>query len=278
MFDWVRLRPRAAPVALAAWRSPQDEWSQAAVPGSKAVTRRNVPMKWTQLLAGLVAVLSATECLAETPNMAADQTTAMAVTLRNRLITGQDWWSRYGEPVNATALAQVSPSDKGAMGAPIPLYGDGYIFAPGSCDCPPPCIWQLWAGYYQNPHRCNPDGHLFHRHCGCCGAHGGGGCGCCGKGCSSCTKTACGCSAPVSCTTAATGCGCKPVCGKCRTCHLGWHGCGAHWNKTCSSCSAPLSCGCTTAVPPLWGSEKQAGKVPSTLPDEAALYTLPRLN
>jgi len=238
-------------------------------------------MRWTQLLAGLVAALSATTCLAEMPNMAGDTSSAISVMQRAGMMSGQSWWSRYGEPVNAAALNQMSPSDKGAMAGPMPIYGDGYIFGPGSCDCSPPCIWGLWAGYYQHPHRCDPHCNLLHRHCGCghcgqCGAYAGGGSGPCG----SCAKAACGCSAPVSCTTASTGCGCKPVCGKCRQCHLGWHGFGAHWNRPCGKCSCgmALGCGCATTVPPLWGSEKQADKIPNPLPDEAALYTLPRLN
>ena len=43
-------------------------------------------------------------------------------------------------------------------------------------------------------------------------------------GCNSCSTPAiCGCTTPVTCTTAAPDCGCKPVCGKCRSCHLGNH-------------------------------------------------------
>src|SRR5207249_153520 len=108
-----------------------------------------------------------------------------------------------------------------------------------------PCIWHLWTGYYQNPKRCNPHGR---RNCndgyGAGGACGNG-CGNCGSGrgmlanifghgcCNSCsTGTSCGCTTPVTCTTAAPDCGCKPVCGKCRTCHMGnhWRGFMAHWN------------------------------------------------
>ena len=243
-------------------------------------------MRWTYLATALCVALPAAACLAETPDLAGDHTQAMSLLGRARLFPGQNWWSRYGEPVNATALAQADalPPDKSMTGGPMPVYGDGYIFAPGSCDCPPPCIWQLWAGYYQNPLRCNPGG-LLHRHggCGACGAYAGGG-GlfghCCGHGASCSTTAACGCAAPVTCTSAVPDCGCKPVCGKCRHCHLGkWHGFAAHWNKPCSSCSLPLSCGCTTPVAPLLDSEKQAaGRIPSPLPGETALYPLPRFN
>jgi len=240
-------------------------------------------MRWTQLATGLMVVLWATACPAETPDFSAQGPQAMSIMQRARLLGGQNWWNRFGEPVNAAALSQAeaSPSDNSGYVPPPPVYGPGYIFAPGSCDCPPPCIWQLWAGYYQNPHRCNPGG-LLHRHCGACGAcgayagGGGGPCGCgasCGKG------VGCGCTTPVSCTTAASGCGCKPVCGKCRHCHLGWHGFGAHWMKSCNSCSTPVSCGCTTPVMPGFESQKQAtDKMPVPLSEDAVLYPLPRLN
>jgi hypothetical protein len=239
-------------------------------------------MRWILVASGLIVVLLASNCLAERPDFAGDQPSAISILQRSRLLTGQNWWSRFGEPVNATALSQMdaSPSDKGMMAGPMPIYGDGYAFAPGSCDCPPPCIWDLWTGYYQNPHRCHPDCHLLHRRCGHCGGCGGA-CSHCGRGCgqSCAAKAPCGCSAPVSCTTAASGCGCKPVCGKCRQCHLGmWHGFAAHWTKPCGSCSMPLGC-CSTvmpdAAPPLY--EKQAtGKQPMPLLDEAALLPLPR--
>src|SRR5262245_30438932 len=215
MFDWVRLRPRAG------WRfrppgiGEKETRRQTAVPGSEAVTRRNVPMKWTQLATGLVVALSTAACLAETPEISGDRSTALSLIQQGRMYgshAGQSWWSRYGEPVNATALSQTdaSPSDKGGYVPPAPLYGDGYVFGPGSCDCPPPCIWQLWAGYYQNPLRCYGDGHLLNHRCRHCGAYGGGGCGCgCGKGCGCTTKADCGCTTPVTCTSTAS-CGCKP--------------------------------------------------------------------
>jgi len=223
----------------------------------------------------------------------------MSLMQRTRLFNGPNWWSRYGEPVNAEALAQAdnSPSDKGGFVQPPPMYGDGYVFAPGSCDCSPPCIWGLWTGYFQNPLRCNP-GHLLHRHCGACGDGGacGNGCGLFGghrsKGCNNCNTgcaAAVGCSTPMTCTTAAPDCGCKPVCcGKCRQCHRGghWHGFMAHWNSGCNSCSSTLGCGCSTPVgcgcsTPLDAglySEKQASQGPPTpLPEDAAVYPLRRL-
>jgi hypothetical protein len=237
-------------------------------------------MRWKNVAIGLAVVLSATACLAEMPNFSADPS-AMSVLQRGQLMTGQNWWTRFGEPVNTTALAQidVSPSDKGVVGAPMPIYGDGYAFGLGACDCPPPCIWDLWSGYYQHPHRCH-DGHFLRGRCRRCG-HFGRGCGCgqCNKGCQSCAKPACGCHAPVTCSAPAPSCGCKPVCGKCRKCHLGWHGFAAHWNKPCCSCARPLGCGCTTPtfeIPP--GAEKlPIGNPPVPILDEAALHPLPRI-
>ncbi len=277
-------------------------------------------MRWTHLAAVLVAC-SAIECLAETPdwsgNTRPQAMPAMQQVIQNRLFNGQGWWNRYGEPVNAAQLAQAEqvqvPADNAAPAGPMAPYGDGYIFGPGSCDCPPPCIWNLWNGYVQWPKRCNPyGGHHGRRNCndGCnsysafssggCGNSCGGGCGGRGMlsgifghcGCNSCstaascgcsTPTSCGCSTPVTCTTAAPDCGCKPTCGKCRSCHLGnhWRCFTAHWNGGCNSCSAPVSCGCGCSMPAGMdmSSEKQASQGPPTpLPEEALLHRLPRLN
>jgi hypothetical protein len=255
-------------------------------------------MKWTQLAAGTAVALWATACLAEMPQWGGEQPSAMSLIGRGRLLGGQAWWTRYGEPVNAAQIAQDAPSkDMGMPGpaGPAPLYGGGYIFGPGSCDCPPPCIGQLWAGYFQNPLRCHP-GHLFHKHCGACNDPcnaGGGHCGLfglghgCRSGGASCTSSVgCGCAAPVSCSAtpscgAVADCGCKPVCGKCRHCHLGgrWKALAAHWNRPCDSCSAPVGCGCATAVDVFVPeAEKQAGDAPPIpLPEEAALLPLPRV-
>jgi hypothetical protein len=235
-------------------------------------------MRWNSVLAGLAVVLSATVATAETPYLGSESTTATSVLMRSRLMSGQTWWSRFGEPVNSGALAsaEASPSDKGLYGAPLPVYGDGYAFGLGSCDCPPPCIWDLWAGYEQHPMRCYPYGHFRNHRCGRCGGCGGA----CGNGCcQSCTAKVPSCPAPVSCTAAVPGCGCKPVCGKCRHFHFGrWHGFAAHWTKSCDSCSKPLGCGCATPVGPPPGWEKQAsGSPPKPLLGDA-LYPLPRVN
>jgi hypothetical protein len=233
-------------------------------------------MRWTRLAAILVLVGSAAEGLAEMPDFSANRP---QIFQGGRLVGGQGWWARFGEPVNATAMAQAeaSPSDKLPSG-PMPMYGDGYVYGPGTCDCSPPCISHLWAGYYQNPKRCHP--HQWGNRG--CGAYNACGCGC-NTGlfakdcCNTCGGTgSCSCAAPVTCTTAAPDCSCKPVCGKCRHCHVG-HRFLAHWNCGCSSCATPVGCGCATPAAPF--SEKQASSGPPVpLPEEAVLYTLPRLN
>lgn len=248
-------------------------------------------MKWMHQLAGLAVALAATTCLAEMPDWSASRPSAMQMLQPSRLFGGQGWWARYGEPVNATALAQAesSPSDKIAA-APMANYGDGYIYGPGACDCPPPCIGQLWAGYWQNPKRCHPGCHWLHRNGGCdacgsgaCGNGCGNGCGLfghggllgLGHGCG--TSVSCGCATPVTCSTAVSDCGCKPVCGKCRSCHFGSRFL-AHWSSPCSSCSAPIGCGCATPVAPAMAPEKQVLQgPPRPLPEEALLHPLPRL-
>src|SRR5436190_1425961 len=234
-------------------------------------------MRWTQLAAALMVAFAATVCLAETPEVSGNRPQAMQLLQGGRLFSGQGWWNRYGEPVNATALAQAesSPSDQSVPAGPMPMYGDGYVYGPGSCDCPPPCIWHLWAGYFQNPHRCHMHQGRLHGRCGACGdgcgpcgtggaLAGGGwglfrhGCGC-GSPLSCTTQAACGCGAPVSCSAAVADCGCAPVCGKCRTCHLGGHFKGLldHWNRCCDSCSAPLGCGCSVPADASPSDEKQ---------------------
>lgn len=235
-------------------------------------------------LAAAATMLVAGQALAETPELSGGQIPAMSLLQRGRMLGGSSWWSRYGEPVNSVAMAnaETSPSDKYADPGMMPLHGDGYIYGPGACDCSPPCVWQLWSGYYQNPKRCHP-GHCLFRHCGC----GGAGCSACGNGCGtavSCSKPSCAapaCSAPVSCASAVPDCGCKPVCGKCRHFHVGerWRGFRAHWHSGCDSCSSPVGCGCATPVAPMpYGAEKQAQAPPRPLPEEAVLLALPRLN
>jgi hypothetical protein len=239
-------------------------------------------------LGAAAALLVAGQGFAETPDFSGSQVPAMSLMQRGRMFSGTNWWSRYGEPVNAVAMqeAETSPSDKNGYAGPVPMHGDGYVFTPGSCDCSPPCVWDLWTGYSQNPKRCHQGCHSLHRHCGC------GDCGrCrlfsrCGSACDvGCAKPSCttpSCAEPVSCTTAAADCGCKPVCGRCRHFHVGqrWQGFRAHWTRSCDSCSSPLGCGCTTPAAPMpIGAEKQAFQgPPKPLPEEATLFPLPRLN
>src|SRR5205823_4683347 len=110
-------------------------------------------MRWTRLAAVLAACF-ASACFAETPEWSGNRPQAMQL-FQGRLFGGQGWWSRYGEPVNSEALSQAETlPDKTAPAGPMPAFGDGYIYSPGACDCPPPCIGHLWAGYFQNPKRC----------------------------------------------------------------------------------------------------------------------------
>lgn len=256
-------------------------------------------MKITGITLGLV-LLAATACVAETPEPAGFRPSAGPLFPRGRMFSGENWWTRFGDPINAEAISAAN-----AQVAPVGVGGgmyNGYIYAPGSCDCPPPCIDQLWTGYWQHPKRCNPYVPLCQKlgggcgngcgncgdgncnggcnNCGGCGLFGKGkGCGCgCSDGLSCSTKAACGCSAPISCTSAPD-CSAKPLCG-CKHAHLGhkWKNFKAHWS--CDSCSAPIGCGCATPVAPAieFPSEKQALSRPQPLPEEATLIALPRLN
>ena len=117
-------------------------------------------MRWNRLAAALLVVTNAAACLAETPDWSGNRPQPMQLfqgqmqPFQGRLLGGQNWWTRYGEPVNSVALAQAesSPSDKTGSGGPMPMYGDGgYVYSPGACDYSPPCIWNLWGGYFSNP-------------------------------------------------------------------------------------------------------------------------------
>lgn len=253
-------------------------------------------MRWIHVTAACCALSIAATCLAETPDWSGNRPQATQLFQGGRLFGGQGWWNRYGEPVNSAALAQADASpNNGGPAPPMPAYGDGYIYSPGACDCPPPCIWHLWAGYFQNPKRCHQHQLFNHGGCGTCDD----GCGNCCRpirgtlakvfchgGCDSCsapscsTSASCGCATPT-CSTPAADCGCKPVCCKCRPCHLAnaWRCFAAHWSCGCDSCSSPVSCGCATPAPATVGPEKQASQgLPVPLPEEAMLFPLPRLN
>lgn len=263
-------------------------------------------MRWTQMVAAAIVVSTSAACWAETPEFSNNRPQGMQL-FQGKLLGGQAWWGRYGEPVSysAQAQAEASLSDKNGPAAPMPMYGDGgYVYGPGTCDCPPACIGHLWAGYIQNFKRCHTH-HLLNRHCGCNTCDTGcNTCGHChpflsrifGHGCcdtNSCTSAvSCGCAVPTcaapapSCAapscSATADCGCKPVCGKCRHCHIGdkWRGFMAHWSCGCgcSSCSAPLSCGCATPTYAAPTSEKQASNGPPVpVPEEAAIFPLSRL-
>jgi hypothetical protein len=101
---------------------------------------------------------------------------------------GANWWARYNTPpVNQEQVSTAGPAPVVVDPAPLAAYdshGSDYVYYPGICDNSAPCTDWLWAGYSQNPKRCNPH---FMRGCqrGSCGT------------CSSCANCAnCGCSAP----------------------------------------------------------------------------------
>src|SRR4051812_21627433 len=97
-------------------------------------------------LAMLFVACSTTACLAEMPDYSGSRPQAMQL-FQGRLMGGQGWWSRYGEPVNTAALNEANTQpDKNAPLSPMPADGDGYVYSPGACDCPPPCISHLWSG------------------------------------------------------------------------------------------------------------------------------------
>jgi len=214
-------------------------------------------MKWKELLVGAIVALATTACLAETPDWSGGRPAASPIISRGRMLGGQTWWTRYGEPVNSAALEAAPAKGAGVEYAgPDGLHGDGYVYGPNACDCPPPCIDHLWDGYYQDLKRCKPYVPLLTRLCG--GANCGGG-NCC-KNCTSCgpscsTKAACGCAEPVTCSAPAADCGCnKPACTSCTSCRSTpvldkCRGLFAHWSGSCDMCSAPTSCGCATGTP-----------------------------
>ena len=220
-------------------------WNLTAASGGAreaAESRGGMTMKWTGLASGLVVALAATLVRAESPEWSNNNAALAPVISRGQQFSRENWWTRFGEPVNATALAEVSTTKAGGgdVGGPLPLYGDGYIYGPGSCDCPPPCIYHLWSGYQQHPKRCDPYVPFFQKHFGngdCCSN------GSCGLG---------------------GGCGCGKACGpSCAT-------------RAACGCGAPVGCGCAAPVAP---SAKQASITPPRpLPEDAALIKLPRIN
>jgi len=125
-------------------------------------------MRWNRLAAALLVAISSVACLAETPDWSGNRQPPMQLfqgrLLGGQAFGGQGWWTRYGEPVNSVALAQAEslPSDKSG---PMPMYGNdgGYVYSPGACDYSPPCVWNLWGGYFSNPCRCH-NHHWLHKH------------------------------------------------------------------------------------------------------------------
>jgi hypothetical protein len=237
-------------------------------------------MRWTSLATGLIVVLSASAAIAETPEFSSGRSVTAPLMRRGQLLSGQNWWTRYGEPVNAELLSkqpEMVEAGKAEIGA-VSLHGHDYIYGLGACDCPPPCIDDLWSGYSQHPLRCVQLHRPWLRRQCRGGRLGHLGRGCCEPSCM--TKSACGCAESVKSATPVEDLGCsKPVCGNCKHFHFnhGWKHFMAHWSK-CDSCSSPIGCGCAMPLAP--SVKPSFDSVPSPLPqtEDAALFTLPRIN
>jgi hypothetical protein len=142
--------------------------------------------------------------------------------------------------------------EHGAMIAATAWNGEhqytGYVYSPGACDHTPPCVNHLWDGYCQNPCRCRPHGHHFHRGCGhhmgCSTCNSGcnmGGChGCRLHGLRHFGGSSCGCE--TACNTCDTGCGHRHGCGLFSGKHRGW------FASLCASCDGGMSCGCAAPI------------------------------
>lgn len=143
---------------------------------SRITVRRRVFMNRIRLLGGAICLLG---LITSAANAQTSPDSTLSRLQGNWLATTYEganhWWARYGEPVNAAQLTAHSAA-AAAQSTPVPLYGPGYVYRPGSCDCPPPCIWDLWTGYVQNPKRCHPGCGWLHGKSGCCGAEGAAGC------------------------------------------------------------------------------------------------------
>jgi hypothetical protein len=242
-------------------------------------------MKWTGLSIGLVVALAATTCLAETPELLGGGPTVSGPLLRRgQLFGGQNWWTRYGEPVNAQAVGQLPLKGEVVPAGAIGLHGPDYVYGPGACECPPLCVDQLWDGYLQHPKRC--DGYVPWFKGKGCGRHG------C-RGCMSCTTAAnCGCAQPVSCAKpigcadVAPDCGCgKALFGQRKHVHFHLGHKVKRWTARldrCDSCTAPASYGCAAPLdfvppPPLMPEKQSPLSLPIPAAEDAAFLSLPRI-
>lgn len=179
-------------------------------------------MSWTWSLGGSICLLGLFTLAANAQSPPSDAPSPLRdAWFSSSWVGSSHWWTRYGEPVNAAQLAAQPAGVSARAGASvISLYGPGYVYRPGSCDCPPPCIGDLWTGYVQNPKRCHPGCGWLHRRCG----------GCCPEG-------AAGCMADCS-----AGCGSFCLGQRIRDVLSHCHACEA-------ACGGGPACGCTVAAP-----------------------------
>lgn len=257
-------------------------------------------MKWTSLaICTALTALVASPALADYPATSDGQSLQTSPLRRPGAFNPLGWWTKFGEPVSAPVVTDNAGHGPAAVEpATFSHYGYDYVYGPGSCDCPAPCIDNLWSGYSQNPWRC---GHhkLFHkmRGCGHCCDTCGPACGAvaadcgCGVPTPACDAPTCAappsCAGPPSCA-APPACGCEapPACGceaplACMSCckpRKSWF---AHWHwgksnccDTCDSCAAPVDCGC--AAPSggePYGPPDAAPPAPTV--DDATTFNLP---
>ena len=112
---------------------------QTAVPGSQAVTKNPCDEQMDRMDDGISRRLGGNHLLGRIADWSGGRGTSSPAFQGGRLLGGQGWWARYGEPVNAAALEQPVKDGMNAPG-PMPMYGGGYVYGPGSCDCPRPCV------------------------------------------------------------------------------------------------------------------------------------------
>jgi len=231
-------------------------------------------MKWTGM-AALVLVLAA--CGLATAVEPTPATIRMP-NARGSLFNANNWWTRYGEPVNQAAI-DAAPAE--AIASPVGWHEHGYVYGLGVCDYTPPCTDWQWADYESNPWRCNPHGWghgLCGRrgHCGHCG-HDDCGCGknadCgCAAAAPDCAAQAPTCEAAPSCE-AAPDCGCDVATNCCVKKHFHWHwkkSC--FWHKHCGCDTCATECGCDApAAVEMPGSPEQAPKPLADNTQKAAL-------
>ncbi|MEX2173891.1 MAG: hypothetical protein WD872_05980 [Pirellulaceae bacterium] len=230
-------------------------------------------MKWTGMAAlAMLALAAASVAHAVEPQSAGIR----MQNPRGPLQSAATWWTRFGEPTNAEAIAPV-PAESQIAPVGWNNHGFGYVYGPGSCDHTPACTDWQWNDYNPMPWRCLP----LH-------ARRGHGCNSCGRGhVGLFNKQAdCGCAAPApacgiekmpACGVEPPACGCDatPKCGK-RHFHWHWKRLGL-FNKQggCDTCTtAAPACGCEAPAcgydaPAYEYSPPQYDEAPKPLPEDS---------